>query len=98
MRSKEKLNTRRVNLDPPPKETLTVSNPIIQDKLDEEEEEVRILNGEDDVEPADDASNKAGKADEEEEDECEAEPVPQLRVGPDGQLVLDEQSLVSLET
>jgi transcription factor TFIIIB component B'' len=43
---------------------------------------------------AQDKQNDKNTAEEEEEEDDTAMPVPQVKVGPDGQIVLDEKSLV----
>ena len=62
----------------------------ILDELLAEEEEMRAIE-----ENPEGDKNKVEKQQEEEEDEEESMPVPQVRLGPDGEIILDDQTLVS---
>jgi hypothetical protein len=72
---------------------VTVKNyfSIIEEHLAEEQVDEPASEGED---KQNDKNNTAQDEEEEEEEEDMAMPVPQVKVGPDGQIILDEKSLV----
>ncbi len=67
----------------------STGNAILDDRL-AEEEEMRMIE-----ENPENAQNEGEKqSEEEDEEEEDAMPVPQVRLGPDGEIILDEKSLV----
>lgn len=72
-----------------PKET--TDNPIL-DELLAEEEEMRQIEENPDI--VINKEEKEVEVEEDEDEEDEAMPVPQVRLGPDGEIILDDQSLV----
>lgn len=73
----------------------TNKKPIPTINLDDKEEQEERLNEEQVDEPsAPDDTQKDKSEGQEEEEEDIAMPVPQVKVGPDGQIILDEKSLV----
>lgn len=60
---------------------------IIEEHLEEEQVDEPAVEGED-------RQNDKNSVEEEEGEEDMAMPVPQVKVGPDGQIILDEKSLV----
>lgn len=77
----------------------TSENPLLEEML-AEEEEIRNMEGKpdsgSDQEKGDKVVVEEKVEEEQEEDEDEAMPVPQVRLGPDGEIVIDDQSLVSI--
>lgn len=70
----------------------STGNAILDERL-AEEEEMRMM--EENPENAKNEGDKQPEEEENEEDEEEdAMPVPQVRLGPDGEIILDEKSLV----
>lgn len=69
----------------------STGNAILDDLL-AEEEEIRL----DEETPVNKEEIQPSKVEESCEEEEEAMPVPQVRLGPDGEIILDDQSLVFL--
>jgi len=67
------------------------ANLLLQEKLNEEEEMTKM----DEQLAEKDTADSQQKNDEEEEEE-EDMPAPQVRLGPDGQIIIDDRSLVRL--
>ena len=64
-------------------------NPILDDLLAEEEEMRQIEENPDSV-----IDKEKKEVEAEDDEQGEAMPVPQVRLGPDGEIILDDQSLV----
>merc|ERR1712137_759579 len=90
-RSKEKLVTRRRTIESEvvSKKDREDANLLLQEKLNEEEEMTKM----DEQLAEKDTADSQQKNDEEEEEE-EDMPAPQVRLGPDGQIIIDDRSLV----
>jgi len=69
----------------------STGNAILDERL-AEEEEMRMI--EENPENAKNEGEKQSEEEEEDDDEEDAMPVPQVRLGPDGEIILDEKSLV----
>jgi hypothetical protein len=79
-----------------PKQAIdTDSNYILEERIAEEEEERRLMeeNMISEEGNKEEVNDNHGEGDDEEDS---AMPVPQVRIGPNGEIVLDEQSLVSI--
>ena len=96
-RSKEKIVTRRrIAESDAPKQTIDPdSNYILEERIAEEEEERRLMEENTISEEVnkEEGTDKHGEGDDEEDSDM---PVPQVRIGPNGEIILDEQSLVSI--
>jgi transcription factor TFIIIB component B'' len=69
----------------------STGNAILDDKL-AEEDEMRMIE-----ENAEKEGEKQSEEEDAEEEDADAMPVPQVRLGPDGEIILDEKSLVIVD-
>jgi len=96
-RSKEKLETRRRTFESEAvsKKGRDDANMILEDRLNEEEEMSRMDEPSAEKDVANEQVIVTGEPVEEVDEEDEgAMPAPQVRLGPDGQIILDDMSLV----
>ena len=76
-------------------------NSLLEERLAEENEENRLMEEfrrkAEGAEPSEEGKeNQKHEEEEEDDDDAGAMPVPQVRLGPNGEIILDEQSLVNI--
>ena len=102
VRSKEKLVTRRrtIESEAVSKKDRDEANLLLDERLNEEEEMSKMdeqLAEKDYEKVTDDQQKKCEEEEEDDDDDDEQMAVPQVRLGPDGQIIIDDRSLVRLE-
>jgi len=99
VRSKEKLVTRRrtIESEAVSKKDRDEANLLLDERLNEEEEMSKMdeqLAEKDYEKVTDDQQKKCEEEEEDDDDDDEQMAVPQVRLGPDGQIIIDDRSLV----